>query len=662
MALLLVVAGVLMVARAMRIGSCEVVFGTLLVAPLFAFLIGQIGPVNVPAYLLSLLAGLVLLKWGAGQRVVKDSLTTYLPLLLFSISYVVALGLCYLWPDFTSMGERLRDFALLASQIRDPRAMVEPWLPSAPLHYYVYWYRLGAMFATLTGADFGAAYHQLVAFSFSFFITALYLVGVVVLKLSPIIAAGLALFTAFSSNVAGIVHALGQSDNWWGPSRVIKGAINEFPAWSFLLGDAHPHYLNYGVLPFVLVLVWRLGAAKLHAPLGALMLLSLPFLYNANAWELPALLLLGGLLVVTTVWHYRADILPMSSEGVLPALASLALIGLSLALQLGPVLSSPAGLKPMLVTPDIGYTGGGEFLLHFGIPMVLGLIGLAARFTAQIWIEFTVGVIGLFLFYQFAAFALLPMIAFALLIVLLRRHEEAALVFLFGLLLALVPEILFFNDDYGGDHERMNTIFKFYAVAWWPLHLGAGALFVGAVAPLWRRVSLPIRISLVVPALLLPCAFFAETVSLRASPVAGRDGEGLAGVERLFGGATTTILDLRKEPYGVVLEAQEGAYNMSSHVATLSGHRSYLGWSNHVDLLTKQGDEIRRRRELIMRVYTTPSCEAVKTLLYGERVDYVVVGPLERQQFPELRYEHFNCMPMVTGNGQYRVYRAASGR
>ena len=38
--------------------------------------------------------------------------------------------------------------------------------------------------------------------------------------------------------------------DWWGLSRVIPGsvAVTEFPAWSLLFGDVHPHVMGIAVL------------------------------------------------------------------------------------------------------------------------------------------------------------------------------------------------------------------------------------------------------------------------------------------------------------------------------------------------------------------------------------------------------------------------------
>ena len=86
--------------------------------------------------------------------------------------------------------------------------------------------------------------------------------------------------------------------DFWAPSRVIPNTINEFPFWSFLFADLHPHLIG---LPLA-ILFCGLLLALLHARPGdrrhvMLLLLAMAFLLGAlssvNLWELPTYLALG---------------------------------------------------------------------------------------------------------------------------------------------------------------------------------------------------------------------------------------------------------------------------------------------------------------------------------------------------------------------------------
>ncbi|MBD3155996.1 MAG: hypothetical protein GF368_05075 [Candidatus Aenigmarchaeota archaeon] len=100
-----------------------------------------------------------------------------------------------------------------------------------------------------------------------------------------------------------------RSYNWWWPSRIIPGAIHEFPFWSFIWGDLHGHFL---ALPFraavILILVsifnsrkttFQLLKKKRNFIIPALLILSLMigFSMTINIYDYPFLLLLSGILL-----------------------------------------------------------------------------------------------------------------------------------------------------------------------------------------------------------------------------------------------------------------------------------------------------------------------------------------------------------------------------
>jgi len=107
------------------------------------------------------------------------------------------------------------------------------------------------------------------------------------------------------------------SYDFWGPSRVIPATINEFPYWSFLFADLHPHLIGiplaalFLALVFVLlsdyadaggVIVWRRAWGRGLALLATFALL-LGALASVNLWELPTYFGLGVLALIVS--QYR---------------------------------------------------------------------------------------------------------------------------------------------------------------------------------------------------------------------------------------------------------------------------------------------------------------------------------------------------------------------
>ncbi|RIK53530.1 MAG: hypothetical protein DCC57_08185, partial [Chloroflexi bacterium] len=128
----------------------------------------------------------------------------------------------------------------------------------------------------------------------------------------------LPLFSTVAEAGLGLVRVMrGQATlpayDFWGPSRVIPNTINEFPYWSFLFADLHPHLIGIPLslvfLAVIFVLLadydsdWRRwgGRGLGIAVAGAFLLGTLA---SVNLWELPTYLGLGVLALL--VAEFRA--------------------------------------------------------------------------------------------------------------------------------------------------------------------------------------------------------------------------------------------------------------------------------------------------------------------------------------------------------------------
>ncbi len=146
---------------------------------------------------------------------------------------------------------------------------------------------------------------------------------------------------SFQSNLPGVqtaVRAAGglakvleganlPSYNYWDPSRVIPNTINEFPYWSFLFADLHPHMIGIGFTVLFLALAYNLLAgwdAKPQRPgqldglgqrvvyvlrvltgdgLYVVMALTLGALAVINTWDLPTYFGLAMLVWLVREWR-----------------------------------------------------------------------------------------------------------------------------------------------------------------------------------------------------------------------------------------------------------------------------------------------------------------------------------------------------------------------
>ena len=63
-----------------------------------------------------------------------------------------------------------------------------------------------------------------------------------------------------------------------------------------------------------------------------------------------------------------------------------------------------------------------------------------------------------------------------------------------------------------------------------------------------------------------------------------------------------------------------------------------------------------RRENDIRRFYTEFSCEERKSYLKDNNISYVVLGPLEREEFKERLNNDFYCLKNIIQYGMYNIF------
>jgi len=226
---------------------------------------------------------------------------------------------------------------------------------------------------------------------------------------------------------------------WWRASRVIEDLdfdgnhieiIDEFPAFSYILGDNHPHVL---AMPFVILVIaialnWFCAGTREDVqpqtpfrhfrslasslPLGAvglgLLIAATGALFFLNTWDFPPYLLLILIAALFTgAWQISEGLAPHRAALTRMGIMSAALIGGTLLLYLPYLLtaqSQAAGILPNLFHP----TRLPQFLLMFGhfLVAVTGLLLVAWREqppSPVVLVTFTIYVFGLPVVYLFIA-------------------------------------------------------------------------------------------------------------------------------------------------------------------------------------------------------------------------------------------------------------------
>jgi YYY domain-containing protein len=433
---------------------------------------------------------------------------------------------------------------------------------------------------------------------------------------------------------------------------VIPNSINEFPSFSFLLGDLHAHVL---ALPFtVLALAFALQIA-LAGPRGDVVWravgealvagLAIGSLYAVNSWSYPVV---AGVLAASMVVWLRDP----ASEGR----RGFGVTWLVLVLLAGFVLILPFLLNFNPEARGVGIVHErrsftkwlGDMALIYGILLWPILAAFAGRLRAVAdpwrwvgWGLVTAIVAGSLLATSHLTGAMVVAggvavgVAAALSPTLSAPERFLWVLIAGGLALLFIPEVVYLRDAFDGSPlARMNTIFKSGYQAYLLLGLAAACTLPWAGVWLGRSAWQPwalVAAVLLLLGLVYPYAgSYARTNGFANSPSL----DGLKWLRVNNPGDPAAIAWLRDNTPGdaVVLEAFGDDYSAFGHgrISTFTGRATVLGWAGH----ELQWDHPPGTRgDDIKTLYTTADPAAARPLLARYGVGYVVIGPLEHTTY-----------------------------
>ncbi len=315
--------------------------------------------------------------------------------------------------------------------------------------------------------------------------------------------------------------------DFWAPSRVIPFTINEFPYWSFLFADLHPHMIGipFTILFIGLALNLVLGYGTRLAgdgwPEGALTFCVLPLTLGAlatiNTWDLPTYLGLGILAFLVREYRGRGTVRVVPAMIYVLSLVALA-YGLYYPFFRHYVAIGSSGIGLVRTRDDLGrWLNMWGFFFFLAVSFVaVELQRPGARLALLRWLRLLMrrwevlprflvlhrllvqrmssayllgrwllggvvlmAVVAVIFQYTVVAVLLLPLAGAGLL--LLRREATAENLFttmliFTGLLVAAGVEVFYLRDFLqGGEYYRMNTLFKFFIQVWVLLGIGTAA-------------------------------------------------------------------------------------------------------------------------------------------------------------------------------------------
>lgn len=574
-----------------------------------------------------------------------------------------------LWQPYYG-GEKPMELAFINGVLRSSTIPpYDPWFSGGYINYYYFGQFLAATLMRLSSVGPAFGFNLAVATVFALTGSLAACVGYTLAasrgKRATIPTAALSvLLLLLLGNADGAVQAwqavrdgrlaqLGTTFDFWRSTRLVPGAINEFPYFTFLYGDLHAHLI---AMPMDIALLLLAAALVLHRPrlnralglllLGALLLASVAM---TNPWDLPVF---GGILSLCVLLWSR-------SRGALLSAVRFAVAGVALGGTV--VLLS----MPFFRSFKSFYSSVGLVKDPTPLPILLNVLGP--------FLPILVG----FLFLRGAALTARPAAAGAAATILLVALAvgKASL----GLLLVLLVmslwtlwrargsyvwpwlalgtaglavwvgiELLYLKDFLaGGDAYRMNTVFKFGLQSWVLLALGcAGLAHTWISSTTGRRRALPAVLLVLALSIGLVYPVYGTGQRLRQRfpvppPGLTLDGEAYMRTATLAN-ETGRVEQLRYD-YDAILwlrrsvprpetlvEASIGPYRGNgSRVSSFTGLPAVVGWDNH-ESQQRYADQVFTRSRDVRTLYDTPSEQQALTLIEKYGIRYIYVGPVER--------------------------------
>lgn len=484
--------------------------------------------------------------------------------------------------------------------------------------------------------------------------------------------------------LGGTPLPFGPGDWYWIPSRIIPSSpgneITEFPFFTFLYSDLHAHMMAMPLA--ILALGWALSAVKscrvsiLSICVGAL---AVGALYPTNLSDIYTYLPLGSAALTYGIWRSGGHLrfsggLGRSGAKLLWTVISLLLFGGLAYLFFQPYHAAYSQGYGSLSSWDDSRTPMSSYLAHWGIFLFILLVWLAHEtldWLATTPVSALEGLRGLasFIFTALGLFALVliylglrevqigwlavPMAAWAGVLLLRPRQPDAKrfVLFLVGtaLLITVVVEIFAVRGDIG----RMNTIFKFYLQAWMLLAIASAA----ALAWMWPRILSwgsgsrmvvgVITVVLLAGGLMYTITATADKVTDRMTPGVPLTLDSAAYLRysqyhdfdrTLHLAADYNAIRWMQENIAgspVIVEANCSEYRWCTRFTIYTGLPGVVGWNWHQRQQRTDAPQLVEQRVAEVGVfYSTPDVGAALQFLKRYGVQYIVVGQLERAEYP----------------------------
>ena len=458
--------------------------------------------------------------------------------------------------------------------------------------------------------------------------------------------------------------------DWWSSSRVIpnSAAVTEFPAWSLLFGDVHPHVMGLPLLTAVLVLclAWYRSLMERRRgqsfALALLVGLLLGLVRATNTWDYP-LALATALLAMSVALARRGDWRLVGRNAGIAAVA-IAVLWAPYEWR-GEVYD--AGVQPVdNPTPWTSWLQHWSFFAACTLLAAVPLVWRSVRMSGPVWRRVRRGhvlllaaalcVTGLWLIDVNRSVQLTcgALAALAAATGFLGRRRGSGIASLAAAMTAVgwLGLVVIEQFSVKNDNNRMNTVFKGWYQAWLLLAIGSAVSIVVLVRSLaaasgWRpAMHRRVGFAFASFAIVIAIAFSLFAVPARLADRESPGGLSLDGLgffdtaltahesKALLSADLPLLQWLQANVRGIVpvAEAPGNDYRWSSRFAMFAGLPTPIGWPYHERQQKRDyGYIVDERVADMTELYTTTDVRRVSELLARYRISYLTFGTVEQQ-------------------------------
>ena len=467
------------------------------------------------------------------------------------------------------------------------------------------------------------------------------------------------------------------NDNWWwfSVSRIISYnkpnlflsdyTINEFPSFSFILGDIHPHIL---VIPFVILgfsLIFNMFY-KNDFSLVSTFWLNITFIITImiNPWYSVILL---WYVIVNILFYKKNNNFELKYIRFFIGILVFEIIIFIFLINPNNLLEFPYVSNVKIISRFhhlFFYWGFSYIPIFVFISYKVFMIGFSKDLLRTYLLILITSLLfplilpGFYLNFELFLNFLINNIFFSFLlsslIIIIKNEENLMkniLILLFSSLVVIFgTEFIYIVDKF---NNRMNTVFKFYFINYIILNLISLYLIfylIKLISKIKKNIAIALIILLIIPSI------WWNVSAIRSRSIDNIGSFNTNGLDFLNQSEKEVIdyinNNIPKE--SIILEGVGKSYTRSNIISASTGRATVLAWVNHQLQWRSDSQMILKLNNQIEEFYTTPSID--NEMLNQYNVKYILLSTFEKKRYDLNNDSNFDEFNLIFENKDFKIF------